>query len=231
VVAVASRAVAAEASPRRRPEWIVGAAAAFVIGIVVRLALGAAGTGDRSAVVMAALLIAGAWVSAMLLGRPRTAFAIVLGLVILLDLAALSPRFEPDYDSREAFYRADQMLTAQVGWEASSSQSSPFLTLLVEPMFPASAAQPRFGLAGEVGGAALEWDCTFRRGLQQVALPVPPAALSNAESVGVRLHLTGSPSRESDYLLAYASATRGGFLVSLLDRAALDASATTCAAR
>jgi hypothetical protein len=60
---------------------------------------------------------------------------------------------------------------------------------------------------------------------------VPARALSGAESIDVRLHLTGSPSRESDYLLAYASARRGGFLVSLLDGSALDGSATICAAR
>jgi hypothetical protein len=209
--------------------WSIGAAAVWVVGVLVRLALGGAGTGDVSAGLMAALLGLGVWLTAMLLGRPRTAFALVLGLVVLLDLAALPPRFEPDYDSREAFYRADQVLSAHVGFDPSGVQTSPLLSLLVEPVFPASAPQPRFGLAGEVGGVSIAWSCTFRRGLQQLALPVPPAALSGRQTVDVRLHLTGSPSRESDYLLAYASANRGGFLVSLLDASALDGRATTCA--
>jgi hypothetical protein len=200
----------------------------FVVGLLVRLALGGAGTGDLSAVLMAALLGLGAWLTAMLLGRPRTAFALVLGLVVLLDMAALPPRLEPAYDSREAFYRADQVLSAQVGFDPSGVQTSPLLSLLVEPVFPASATQPRFGLAGQVGGMSIAWNCTFRRGLQQLALPVPPAALAGLQTVDVRLHLTGSPSRESDYLLAYAAASRGGLLVSLLDTTALDPRATTC---
>ncbi len=72
---------------------------------------GRGGVGDRSAVVMAALLSAGGWVAALLLSTPRTAFLVTLGLVALLDLAALPPRNEPEYDDREAFYRTDQVLS------------------------------------------------------------------------------------------------------------------------
>ena len=108
-----------------------------------------------------------------------------------------------------------------------SAPAQPMLVLLVEPVFPAGAAQPRFGLAGEVGGAALAWDCAFQRGLQHLALPVPPVS----GSLDVRLHLTGSPTRETDYLLVYASAPRGGFLVSLVGAADVAPGTTVCTLR
>jgi hypothetical protein len=105
------------------------------------------------------------------------------------------------------------------------------LTLLVEPVFPASEAQPAFGLAGDVGGSTLTWECAFRHGQQVLALPVVPPAAINAGTLHVSLHLTGSPSRETDYLLAYASAPHGGLLVSLVDAAAVAPGATTCTPR
>jgi hypothetical protein len=193
----------------------------------VRLAMGAGGTGDRSAVVMATLLIGGAWLSATLLSSPRRAFLVTLGLAALLDMAALPPRFDPGYDAREAFYRPDQVLTAQVQVAAGLDRSRAELTLLVEPIFPASANQPRFGLAGTIDDLPVEWDCPFTRGRQQLALPVSAAGLSASNAVDVRIHLTGSPSRESDYLLAYRSTRRGGFLVSLVDQADLDSGVTS----
>jgi len=50
--------------------------------------------------------------------------------------------------------------------------------------------------------------------------------LAGAASLDVRLHLTASPNRQSDYLLVYTSSARGGVLISL----AADANgATMCA--
>jgi hypothetical protein len=60
--------------------------------------------------------------------------------------------------------------------------------------------------------------------MQRIALPVPPSAGGG----DVRLRLTGSPSREGDYLLVYASSRQGGFLVSFVTAAELDQSATIC---
>jgi hypothetical protein len=232
VVAVASPGVEGTlASPRRARAWGLAAAGVLVVGMGVRLALGAGGTGDRSAVIMAAMLITGAWLTAMLVGTPRLAFGVTLGLVALFDLAALPSRSEPAYDSREAFFRTDQSFSAQVSAPPTGAPNAMLLTLPVEPVFPVSASQPKFGLAGEVGGASLEWDCTFSRGLQTVALPVPPSALASAGPVDVRLHLTGAPSRETDYLLAYASAAHGGFLMSVVPATDVGADATLCAVR
>jgi hypothetical protein len=198
-----------------------------VVGLSLRLALGGGGVGDRSALVMATLLAAGAWLGALVLSTPRTAFLVTLGVLALLDLAALPARDALEYDYREAFFRPDQLITAQVPGLVSAP-SQPMLVLLVEPVFPAGVAQPRFGLAGEVGRAALTWDCTFQRGLQHLALPVPPVAVEGSGSLDVRLHLSGSPTRETDYVLVYASAPRGGFLVSLVGAADLAPTTTVC---
>jgi len=182
---------------------------------------------------MATLLSVGVWLAALLLSTPRTAFLISLGVVGLFDLAALPARNAPVYDDREAFFRTDQGIGAQVPAAPSvvGSNAQPTLVVLVEPVFPAGVGQPRFGLAGEVGGASLAWDCAFQRGLQQLALPLPPAAVAGSSSIDVRLHLTGSPSRETDYLLVYASAPRGGFLVSLVGAAEVGPNATVCSLR
>jgi len=222
---------------------------------------------------MATLLAVGTWLAVRILSTPRTAFLVTFGLVVLLDLAALPPRNAPEYDYREAFFRTDQVISAQVpaasgttpvqapasgtttGQVPAASGTTPvqapasgtttgqvpaaagttggpgesMLVLLVEPVFPAAAAQPPFGLAGMVGSTALAWDCAFQRGLQHLALPVPPAAVAGSGGpLDVRLHLSGSPTRESEYLLVYASAPRGGFLVSLVGAADIGAGTTVC---
>lgn len=194
----------------------------LLVGLALRLALGGGGVGDRSALVMATLLAVGAWLAARVLTTPRTAFLVMLGGIALLDLAALPARNALEYDYREAFFRTDQVISAQVP-AGSSAVAQPMLMLLVEPVFPAGEVQPRFGLAGEVGNATLAWDCTFQRGLQHAALPV-----ASAGPLDVRLHLTGSPTRETDYLLVYASAPRGGFLVSLVGAADIAPGTTVC---
>lgn len=166
------------------------------------------------------------WAAAMVLSTPRTAFLVTLGLVALLELAAVPARGVPEYDDRQAFYRTDQLLAVSITPAALQNQTQPALTLLVEPRF--SGAQPQFGLAGEIGGTPLAWDCAFRHGLQRLALPVPAEAVGNAPALVVRLHLTGAPTRESDYLLVYASSARGGFLVSLVGTTDLTEDTTRC---
>jgi hypothetical protein len=231
VVAVGSPLVAEAPTARRRRfgwSWTAATAAVLVLGAGVRLALdaGGGGVGAHAAAVMTALLGLGVWTAAIVFGTPRRAFAVTLGLVILLDLAALPPRNVPEYDDREAFYRTDQVLTARVPIAPSLlTETLPVLALLVEPMFAGS--QPLFGLAGDVGDTPLTWDCPFRHGMQRLALPVPRALLAGSASIDLRLRLSGSPSRESDYLLVYASSARGGFLLSLVG-ADIVQGATTC---
>jgi len=186
---------------------------------------------DRSAILMMMLLSVGAWLAALLLSTPRVAFGVTLAAVALLGLAAAPARYATEYDDRQAFFRTDQVVTAHVPPPANpvGTQAQPLLVLLVEPVFPATATQPQFGLAGDVGSAGpLAWDCPFQRGLQHLALPLPAAATPPTASDEVRLHLTGSPSRETDYLLVFASAPRGGYLASVVGPTEVGPGTTVC---
>ena len=53
--------------------------------------------------------------------------------------------------------------TAQVPVTASRP-TQPTLVLLRRAVFPSASANPPFGLAGDVNGTSLVWDCAFRRG-------------------------------------------------------------------
>ena len=223
MVAVASPALETAAARRRGLGWTVGAAIVLVVGVGLRLTLGGTGVGDRSAVVMGALLIGGAWLAARLLGGARTAFVVSLGLMALFDVAALPQRDAPEYDGVEAWYRTDQVVSSQV---AVSNASMPALTLLVQPFF--AGPEPSFGLAGDVNGVALNWKCPLDRDIQRLVLPIPREAIEGASTIDVILHLTGSPTRESDYLALYTSSLRAGALISVDNLAASSQPATTC---
>ena len=204
----------------------MAAAATLVLGEGARLALGGSGVGDRSALVMVTLLAIGAWLAARLLGGPRTAFLVTFVLMALFNVAALPPRNPPEYDDVEALYRTDRPVIAKLPVPAVTSEQPAMLTLLAQPAF--AAAQPKFSIAGEINTMQLGWQCPFQRGIQRLALPLPLQALSNAQTLDVRLHLTGSPSRETDYLLVYTSSRRGGVLLSLETTLKPDQSVTHC---
>jgi hypothetical protein len=227
VVALASGA-RVDAAERRGVSWTwtAGAVAVLAVGLGVRALLGGAGVGDRSAMVMSVLLSVGAWVAARVLAGPRVAFCVTLVVVALLDVAALPQRDPPAYDDLQAFYRTDQMLATQVAVPASVGGDAA-LTLVAQPTFAGS--QPRFGLSGTVNGVALSWTCAFERRIQTLGLPLPAGTLQPGQPADVQLHLTGEPSREREYLVAYASSQRGGFLISAVPAAGLDASMTRCA--
>ena len=224
MVAVASPAVAATTARRRGLGWTGASAAVLVVGLGLRLVLGGAGVGDRSAIVMATLLTVCAWLAARLVGGARTAFLVSFGLVALFGLAALPPRGAPVYDEVQAWYRTDQVVSARV---AASSADASSLTLMARPVL--AGAQPRFGLAGEVNGASLSWTCRFDRESRHLVLPIPREMLGGSGSTAeVRLHLTGSPTRESDYLILYTSSERGGPLITLDGEAASGETASIC---
>ena len=194
-----------------------------MVGLGLRLALGGGGVGDRSALVMATLLSVGAWLAARLLSTPPTAFLVTLGVIgpARPRGAAGAQRAGVRLSRGVLPYRPGDHRAGAPGVAAGSADAGAAGGASVPP---AGEAQPRFGLAGEVGSAALAWDCAFQRGLQHLALPVPLRWLAR-DPFG--LHLTGSPTRETDYLLVYASAPRGGFLVSLVGAADV-AQATVC---
>jgi hypothetical protein len=224
VVAVATSRVSARWA-LGEPRWTLAAAGVLLLGLLVRLALGGAGVGDRSALVMTVLLAGVAWVAARLFGGPRMALVAVAAVVALMDLAALPNRGARDYDDLEAFYRTDQMLPVQLTVPQGVEQ--PAITLLVKPVF--AGAAPRFGLAADVNGTTLQWTCAFEHGVvQQVALPVPPELARGQSTLNAQLHLSGSPSHDGDYLVVYASSRQGGFVIGLQPLAAVDPGTTRC---
>jgi hypothetical protein len=170
---------------------------------------------------MAVLLAVCAWLAARLVAGPRVAFFVAAALLVLFDVAAVPSRNAPEYDDLQAFYRTDQVLETQLPVPTADA----VVSVVAQPVF--AGAQPRFGLSGQVGGASLQWKCDFRHGIQRLALPLPRQAMG---TIDVKLRLTGSPSRDGDYLIVYASSLRGGFLVSLERTSSLDPSANLCTA-
>jgi hypothetical protein len=226
VVALEASRPAEQTPPRRGQRqrgWLIGTAIVLLAGVLMRVAIGSGGVGDRSAAVMAVLLGVVVWTATLLLRSPRMAFFSTLGLMVLIDLAALPARNAPEFDDRAAFFRTDQTIAARVAVPPSGAA---MLTVLAEPVF--SGAQPSFGLAGQVGQATFTWDCAFQHGMQRLILPVSQIA---AGTVDVALHLTGSPSRESDYLLVYASSQQGGLLIDLRGASDVPPRATRCTLR
>jgi len=211
VVALASSPPqAASRSLRGGWGWTVAAGVVLLVGLGLRLVLGGGGVGDRSALAMMVLLGGAAWLAARLFGGPRAALIALAVVVLLVDLAALPPRNQTEYDDLEAFYRTDQTLSAQL---TAPGDANVAIALLVEPMY--SGAQPSFGLAGDVNGQPLAWTCAFQHGVQRLALGLPPGLLAPGQSANVHLHLSGSPARDGDYLVVYASSRLGGFVISL----------------
>lgn len=214
------------AASARRASWTWTAAAALilVVGLVLRLVLGGGGVGDRSAIVMTVLLAASAWLAVQLLAGPRVALFVTLALVVILDLAALPARRSVEYDDLQAFYSTDQTFAAQLAVPPGSAGQDLAISLLAQPVF--NGAQAQFGLAGDVDGTAMQWTCQFQHGVQRIALPLSTIALNG--TADVRLHLSGAPNRESEYLVVYASSRLGGFMVSLQRQAMLDSGVTRC---
>ena len=201
----------------RRDPWLVGALGVLLVGVALRLVLGGGDVGDRSAGVMTALVAVSAWLVAWLLTRtPKVAFVAVLVVVIAFDIAALPARNPPEYDDREPLFRTDQVLAKTVPVPTAGAGQQLLLTVLAEPVFPRNQDQPSFGLGASIGGTDLAWKCTFARGVQRFALPLPASATVNESNADVRLRLTGSPTRENDYLLVYASSGAGGYLFSIV---------------
>jgi hypothetical protein len=229
VVAVAAPLAGLAARQRDRP-WLIASLVVLLLGLGARWLLGGGGVGDRSAAVMLLILTIGVWLATALLSSARTAFFVTLALVLVVDVAALPARNPPEFDDREALFRPEQRLASTVP-VPGTSLADPVLTVLVEPVW-ATVEHPPFGLAAEINGTAVGWECPFQRGRQKVALPLPPTLRpSPGASLDVQLYLTGDPRRESDYVLVYASSARGGFLVDLNSAAAVAASATPCVLR
>ena len=198
----------------------MAAAVVVLAGASLRLVLGGGWVGAMSATVMSVLIAAGVWTGTRLLGGARAALIVTAILMALFNLAALPARNPLEYDDLEALYRTDQQLSVRL---FSSAESTQLITVVAQAVF--AGARPGFGLGGTINGASVTWDCPFARGVQRLALTVPQGT---ASPVDVALRLTGSPSRESDYLVIYASSKRGGPLITLESSANVGQGAIVC---
>ena len=195
--------------------WLLGTGALVVLAALAPLAW-ARGPGHVSAAVMTALLGASVAAAASLLSSARTAFWLTTVVVVLLSLNRLPVPAGPGYEEPQALWRTDQVISASV------PAPSGVLELVVQPVFLGD--QPRFGLAGTVGGQPVVWTCPFQRGIQRLSLPVRPAPLD------VQLRLTGTPSREQDYLIMYRPTTHDGIFFSTTDLLTSSLPVTVCSA-
>jgi hypothetical protein len=190
VVAVAQPTATARGRTREQP-WVAASLLVLAIGCAGRVVIGGVGVASLSAAVLGLVLWVGVWLAALLLANARVAFWVGLAAMLLLTVAALPARPMVDFDERQALYDTDQVIPVPVPSGAATVE------VLLEPVF--SGASPRFGLAGDVGGTRVAWTCPLRAGLQRVELALPPRASE------VRLRLSGTPSRDGDYLVVYTS--------------------------
>ena len=215
----AAQAAAAQRPATRRlgNRWLVATAGALVLGGLVPLAV-QPGVGHLSAAVMSLLLGAGVAAVGLGLGSARGAFAATLSLMLLLDFGRLPPRAAPGYDEPLALWQTDQTIEATL-----SGDSAGRILVFAEPVF--AAPQAPFGLAALVNGQALAWHCPFQPGQQWLELPLQENATAPLD---VRLGLSGTPTREHDYLVVYHSTRHDGYLVELTEDPSVPAPITAC---
>jgi hypothetical protein len=215
----------AEAAPRAGARhagtrWLVATGAVLVVGSLAPLAI-APGIGHVSAAVMMLLLGAGVATVALVLGSARAAFFATLGITLLLDLGRLPPRATPGFEEPQALWQVgDQRIEAVL---SASGAAPSHLALLADAVYQGERAP--YGLAATINGQDYAWQCSFQHGRQWLELPVDNA---EANSLDVKLALSGAPDRQANYLVVYRSATRDGWLLGLTEDPAAPAPITSC---
>jgi hypothetical protein len=191
----------------------------LLVGSLAPLAV-APGVGHLSAAVMSLLLGSGVAAVGLGLGSARTSFVATLGLMLLLDVGRLPPRPAPGFEEPQALWQTgDQTIEASL----NTSSGPAHLAVLADAFYQGERAP--YGLAATVNGHDYTWQCPFQKGRQWLELPVDTA---EANSLDVKLGLSGKPDREANYLVVYRSATRDGWLLGLTEDPAAPAPITTC---
>ena len=115
---------------------------------------------------------------------PRAGFIAALVAMVVLNVAALSPRAIAPYDERQALYRS------RPGPDARRSERRQFGPGAGRA--GARGRRPRFGLAGNLDdGTAVAWSCPWRPGIQRLELPLP----TSGATLRLRLHRLAQPRR------------------------------------
>jgi hypothetical protein len=197
VTAVASR-------PATGNGWLLAGALVVVVGLAAMLLVGVGAAYQTSLAVLITLITAGVWAGALPVLGARGACGCAIASLLLLNLIRLPVTSTLPYRWRQALYRTDQTIEADVTFDGSSDA----LRILAEPYL--TSATPAFRLQTSTPLGTTTWTCPWRSGQQWLLLPL------NAKPTGslpVTLRVVGQPARAGDYLIVFGENEAGGFLV------------------
>jgi hypothetical protein len=214
-------AVASGASrPASGSGWPLAGALLLLGGLVAMLLAGAGAPYQTSLAVLITLITAGVWAGALPLLGPRTAFGCAVASLVFLNLIRVPVGTTLPYRWRQALYRTDEAIEADVRFDGSSDA----LRVFAEPHL--TSATPRFRLQTSTPDGTTTWTCPWRSGQQWLLLPLGARPTG---TLPVTLSVVGQPARDGDYLIVFGENEAGGFLVEPANRAQPDG-ATVCSA-
>ncbi|MBV9357866.1 MAG: hypothetical protein JO023_20335 [Chloroflexi bacterium] len=213
VTSVASR-------PASGNGWLLAGALLLLAGLVGMLLVGAGAPDQTSLAVLVTLIAAGVWAGAVPLLGARAAFRCALASLIFLNLIRVPVTSPLPYRWRQALYRTDETIEAEVPFDGTSDA----LRVLAEPHL--TSATPGFRLQTSTPVGTSPWTCPWRSGQQWLLVPLG-ARLTG--TVPVTLRVVGQPARDGDYLIVFGENEAGGFLVEP-GNTAQPAGATVCSA-
>jgi hypothetical protein len=200
--------VAAVASVPARPAsgtgWLLAGALAVLGGLVAMLVVGTGAPYQTSLAVLITLVTAGVWAGALPLLGARAALGCALASLLLLNLIRLPVSSPLPYRWRQALYRTDETVEADVPFDGSSDA----LRVFAEPHLTSATAD--FQLKTSTPAGTTTWTCPWRSGQQWLLLPLGAAPTG---TLPVTLSVVGQPARDGDYLIVFGENEAGGFLV------------------
>jgi hypothetical protein len=217
-VAVTSRTL----QQARSPSWLAAGGLLLLASLALMLALGRGAPHETSLAVLVALVSAGVWAGALPLLGGRAAVGCLVGSLVVLNLIRLPVANSLPYRWRQALYRTDQTIEADVTFDGTSA--TPALRVLAEPHL--TSASPSFQLETTTPFGTTVWTCPWRAGQQWLLLPL---AAPVHGTLPVSLAVVGQPARDGDYVIVFGENEAGGFLIEAGD-ASQPAGATVCSA-
>ncbi len=184
--------------------WLLAGAALLLGGLVAMVLVGVGAPYQTSLAVLITLITAGVWAGALPLLGARTALGCAVASLLLLNLIRVPVTSPLPYRWRQALYRTDETIEADVPFDGSSDA----LRVFAEPHL--TSAMPNFRLQTSTPAGTTTWTCPWRSGQQWLLLPVGARPTG---TVPVTLSVVGQPARDGDYLIVFGENEAGGFLV------------------
>jgi hypothetical protein len=200
--------------------WLLAGALLVPGGLVAMVLVGTGAPYQTSLAVLITLIAAGVWAGALPLLGARVAFGCAVASLLLLNLIRLPVTSPLPYRWRQALYRTDETVEADVPFDGSSDA----LRVFAEPHL--TSATPGFQLQTSTPAGTTSWACPWRQGQQWLLLPLGTRPTG---TVPVSLSVVGQPARDGDYVIVFGENEAGGFLVEPGNTAQPDG-ATVCSA-